>query len=130
MLACFKALAYLPLLYLPISNCTSYYSYHVRVLFLEESSSPYVVCTVSAKCFLYLYRDAASAELESGALEEAQAACMRVSQLGERPDIYSPLAQRLQHVSDWLRQRASVGLKDQGRDFFEGVWSGQQVTNC
>lgn len=65
--------------------------------------------------------------MESGALEEAQAACLRVSQLGERPDVYGPLAQRLQHVADWLRQRASVGLRDQGRDFFEGVWSGQQV---
>ena len=75
----------------------------------------------------FLSRDAASAELESGALDEAQAACSRVSQLGERPDIYGPLAQRLQLVADWLRQRASVGLKDQGRDFYEGVWSGQQV---
>lgn len=73
------------------------------------------------------HRDAASAELEAHVLDEAQAACLRVSQLGERPDIYGPLAQRLQHIADWLRQRASVGLKDLGRDTWEGVWSGQQV---
>ena len=74
-------------------------------------------------------RDAASAELEVHALEEAQAACLRVNQLGERPDVYGPLAERLRHISEWLKQRASVGLKDQGRDFHEGVWAGQQVCN-
>lgn len=72
-------------------------------------------------------RDAASAELELQALEEAQAACYRVSQIGERPVIYGPLAERLRHVVGWLKQRASVGLKDQGREFYEGVWAGQQA---
>ena len=77
-----------------------------------------------------MHRDAASAELEIHALEEAQAACLRVSQIGERPDIYGPLAERLRHVGEWLKQRAAVGLKDQGRDFYEGVWAGQQVKVC
>ena len=76
---------------------------------------------------LLVCRDAASAELEVHALEEAQAACLRVNQLGERPDVYGPLAERLRHISEWLKQRASVGLKDQGREFHEGVWAGQQV---
>jgi len=44
-------------------------------------------------------REAASAEIELQSLEEAQAACLRVGQLGERPDIYNPLAQRLEQVT-------------------------------
>jgi len=81
----------------------------------------------SQTLYLSVGREAASAEIELQSLEEAQAACLRVGQLGDRPDIYGPLAQRLEQVASWLKQRASVGLKEQGRDRMEGVWSGQQV---
>ena len=66
-------------------------------------------------------------QLEMYALEEAAFSCVRVGQLGESPQVYQPLANKLQQIVEWLRGRAKSGLEQQGRDRFEGVWSGTQA---
>lgn len=43
-------------------------------------------------------REAASAEIEHGMLLETHSACVRMSQLGPRPDLYRPLADRVLQV--------------------------------
>lgn len=61
------------------------------------------------------------------ALHEAMFTCIKVGQLSDKPQLYQPLATKIQQLCNWLQRRASSGLNEQDSESHEGVWSGGQV---
>lgn len=70
---------------------------------------------------------AVGVQLELGGIEEAEAACERLALMGQSPEVYQQLGERLRRVAGWLSRRATVGLHQQAQGRLEGVWSGAQA---